>query len=224
MTTSTPTIAVFDFDGTLVTKDTFVILLKSAFKTQPWRCLLLLLLCPIFIINFIFRWDRSLPKSVFLWSMTVLRTKKEIIKFLSTTVEKSNDLRWFKEGFETIQKLKNQQIEIIIATASGQIWVRSLLRKKFPKAKLIIGTKLKFFAGGVVLSGKNCRDHEKLRQIQIQCGETFNWHSSWSDHIADIPILKAAQKPYIIQPKPEHIPIFKKEFGENVEILYWSAE
>lgn len=222
MTTATQTIAVFDFDGTLVTKDTFLILLKTGFKSQPWRCLLLILLCPIFLINFLIGGDRSLPKSVFLWCLTAFKTKKQMIQFLTQTVEASNELIWFQEGFETIQKLKDQQTKIVIATASGQIWVRALLRKKFPKANLIIGTKLKFFACGVVLSGKNCRDKEKLRRIQTQLGNHFAWESSWSDHLADTPILKAAHTPYIICPKPKHIPIFQKEFGENVKILNWN--
>lgn len=224
MTNIRPTIAVFDFDGTLVSKDTFVILLRAGFKSQPWRCLLLLLLCPIFIINFLVRGDRSIPKSVFIWCATAFKTKREIIRFLSTTAEQSNQVHWFKEGLETLQKLQNQQIQIVVATASGQIWVRTLLRKKFRNAKLIIGTKLKFFAGGVILCGKNCRDIEKLHRVKMQLGDDFVWHSSWSDHIADIPILKAAQTPHIISPTKEHVPIFKKEFGENVEILYWSPQ
>ena len=74
------------------------------------------------------------------------------------------------------------------------------------------------------MSGKNCRDSEKLRRIRMKVGNEVTWHSSWSDHIADIPILKAAQTPHIISPKPEHIPIFKATFGDNVEILYWSAK
>ena len=49
----------FDFDGTLVTKDTFLALLKFGFKTQPWRCLFLFILWPIFVINFILGGDLS---------------------------------------------------------------------------------------------------------------------------------------------------------------------
>lgn len=224
VTNATPKIAVFDFDGTLVAKDTFLALLKIGFKSQPWRGVFLLLLCPIFVLNFLLRLDRSLPKSVMLWSITAFRGKRNIIRFLNTTLKNSSQIRWFAEGIDTLERLHNENIEIVIATASGQIWVRSLLRNKFKNSKLIIGTKLKFFAGGVILAGKNCRDHEKLRRIQEQLitKQQFVWHSSWSDHIADIPILKAAQMPYIICPKKKHVPIFKKEFGENVTILYWN--
>ena len=113
---------------------------------------------------------------------------------------------------------------MIIASASGQLWIRALVRSKFKHSKIILGTRLKLWCGGVVLASKNCRNTEKLRRIREKLGNEFDWDSSWSDHIADIPILKAAKKPYIICPKPEHALTFKKEFGEDVTILNWTTQ
>lgn len=224
MNNTIPKIAVFDFDGTLVAKDTLLGLLKIGFKSEPWRLLFLFILWPIFIIKFIFRLDRSLPKSVFLWCITAFRGKKQIIRFLTQSLEASYEHLWFQEGLKTLNDLHKNNVQIVIATASGQIWVRSLLRKKFAHSNLIIGSRLKFFAGGVVLSSKNCRDVEKLHRIQKQMPKEFIWESSWSDHIADLPILKEAQTPYIICPKQKHVLIFKKELGENVKIFYWNTK
>jgi len=218
-----PKTAVFDFDGTLVAKDTLVSLLSHGFKTQPWRVIFLLLFCPIIITTVLLKLDRSIAKSVMLWSVTCFKTKKQTVNFLTKSVKKECENLWFKEGVPILHKLYEENKDIIIATASGQIWIRALLREKFPKAKMIIGTKLRFFMGGVILASKNCRNHEKLRRIREQLGSDFDWESSWSDHTADLPILKAATNPYIVSPKDKHLETFKKEFGEHMKVLIWKA-
>lgn len=219
-----PKYAIFDFDGTLVSKDTLLSILKICFKAQPWRLLFFIPFSPIILITYLFRLDRSLAKSLVLWSATFFKSKKQIIKIFNQDIIQECQPLWFQEGIQTLNKLYQEGQQIIIATASGQIWIRALLRKKFPHSKLIIGTRLKFCLGGVILASKNCRNSEKLRRIREQLGFDFEWVSSWSDHTADIPMLKEAQTPYIICPKKEHVVKFKKEFGEQVKILNWKTQ
>ncbi len=224
MNQTKPKYAVFDFDGTIVAKDTLISLLKLCFKSQPWRLLFLVPFSPIVFVTYLFKLDRSVAKSVVLWCATCFRSKKNIISLLNKDIISECENLWFKDAIQTLNQLRNEGHEIIIATASGQLWIRALLRTKFPHSKMIIGTRLKFFCTGVILASKNCRNQEKLNRIRKQLGHDFEWESSWSDHTADIPILKAAKKPFIISPKPEHLVQFQETFGAKMTVYNWETK
>lgn len=219
-----PKIAFFDFDGTLISRDSFFTLFKSALKDQLWRKVLVLLFFPVLVVTYLLKLDRSLSKSLMLWSVTVGRGKRGAVRFLTQTVSKHADLLWFDEATSILRDLKKSGVIIVVISASGTVWIRSLLRKKTKEVDFVIGSKLKFFLGGVVLASKNCLSEEKVNRIRSKFGEDFYWHSSWSDHIADLPILKRADKAYVVSPRKKHLPIFKKELGTNVPIFYWKSK
>lgn len=216
-----PSYAFFDFDGTLIAQDSFLILLKTGLRQQPWRILFIILFSPILLSTAIFKFDKTLAKSALLWSLTVFRGKKNSIFFLQDSVCKKMDQIWFEQSLAEFEKLKKEGVEIIIVSASGATWIRALLRNKFKNSKLIIGSKLGFFFGGVILKSKNCYQEEKLKRIEEILNKNFIWHSAWSDHIADLPMLKKAPLRFIISPKKKHLPIFKRELKDNYTLLPW---
>ena len=215
--------AFFDFDGTLISQDSFLILLKESLKRQPWRLLPLLLFSPILFFTGIFKLDKTLAKSLILWSMTIFLGKLKAIQFLKNTLPEKYPQIWFQQALEHLEALKKQNIEVVIVSASGQIWVRSYLKNKFQKNRLIIGSKLQFFCGGVILKSKNCYHEEKIKRIQALLGEDILWHSAWSDHIADLPMLKKASLRYIVCPKKSHLKIFQKELNNKFTLLNWTT-
>lgn len=215
--------AFFDFDGTLIAQDSFLILLQAGLKKQPWRIFFIILFSPILLSTQIFKFEKTLAKSLLLWSLTVFKSKKNAIHFLQKSIcNKSNQI-WFQEALAEFEKLKQQNVDIIIVSASGNTWIRALLRKKYKHIRLIIGSKLGFFLGGVILKSKNCYKEEKLKRIDEILGENFHWHSSWSDHIADLPLLKKAPLRYVICPRNKHKIIFDQEFNKNYILLKWTT-
>ena len=219
-----PQYAFFDFDGTLIAQDSFLFLLKSALKNQPWRILFLVLFSPILLLTGILKLEKTMAKSCLLWSMTALRTRKGIFSFFQTNMNLLAQKAWFSEAIGTLEQLKQENVEVIIISASGTPWLRALLRQKFTKSKLIIGSRLGFFAGGVVLKSKNCYEEEKIRRIEEQLGAEFEWHSAWSDHIADLPMLKKAKHAFVVCPKEKHRKIFEKELKGNFTLLNWTVD
>lgn len=216
--------AFFDFDGTLISKDSFILILKKIIKNQPYRLLIILIWLPIFILTGLLRLDKTLAKSLLLWSLTVGKQKRDCAKFLRNILKVESNEIWFQEVIPTFEKLNKEGVEIIIVTASGQAWVRGMLQGKYQNIKLVIGSQLTFFAGGVVLKSKNCYQEEKLKRIQQMLGDNIEWHSAWSDHIADLPMLSKAKKRNIICPKEKHLSVFKKELNNDFDLLQWSTK
>lgn len=222
--TTKPQIAFFDFDGTLIANDSFMLILKASIRQQPWRLALFFLFSPILFATLIFKLEKSLAKSTLLWSTTVLRGKINSIKFLKNTISEKSKEIWFNDAVEQFEKLRQENVEVVIISASGALWIRAILKDKFKHTKVIIGSRLQFFLGGVILKSKNCYEEEKLNRIQECLGDKFVWHSAWSDHIADLPMLKKAPLRYIICPKKKHIQIFDRELEKNYILLNWKTK
>ncbi|BBH53315.1 HAD-IB family phosphatase [Fluviispira sanaruensis] len=218
-----PRYAFFDFDGTLICQDSFLTLLRKGLKYEPWRILLLSALSPILIFTFIFKLNKTAAKSALLWSLTAGKSKRNAVRFLRAAVVEENKNIWFKEVNPTFEKLRAEGVEIVVVTASGQTWVRAMLNANKQKCKTVIGSKLTFFAGGVVLKSRNCYEEEKINRIHQALGQQFVWHSAWSDHIADLPMLIRSNERYIVCPKDKHIPIFTKELDKKFKLLAWNC-
>ncbi|WP_186644749.1 HAD-IB family phosphatase [Fluviispira vulneris] len=218
-----PRYAFFDFDGTLICQDSFLTLLHKGLKHEPWRILFLVALSPILILTFIFKLNKTAAKSALLWSLTVGKSKRNAVRFLRSTIVEENKNIWFKEVNPTFEKLRKEGVEIVVVTASGQTWVRAMLSANGQKCKTVIGSKLTFFAGGVVLKSRNCYEEEKIKRIHQALGQQFVWHSAWSDHIADLPMLIRSNERYIVCPKDKHIAIFTKELDKKFKLLAWNC-
>ncbi|WGL60008.1 HAD-IB family phosphatase [Pigmentibacter sp. JX0631] len=216
--------AFFDFDGTLISKDSFLIILKKIISNEPYRLFLLLLWTPFLLATAIFRLDKTFAKSVILWSLTVGKDKKLCAQFLRNILATESNSLLFTEVIPTFQQLKSQGIEIVIVTASGQTWVRGMLHGKVQNIRLIIGSELTYFAGGVILKSKNCYQAEKIKRIEKILGTNIEWHSGWSDHIADLPMLSLAKERHIICPKKKHLKIFEKNLNGNFKLHNWKAK
>ena len=184
--------------------------------------LFIVLISPILILTGILKLEKSHAKSAILWSLTVGKNKRKCARFLRNILVPESNSLWFQEANQIFEQLKAEGIEIVIVTASGQTWVRGMLQGKYQDFKTIIGSKLKFFAGGVVLKSKNCYNEEKIKRIHEMLGNEFIWQSAWSDHIADLPMLVKSQERFIICPKEKHKNIFKNTLGDNYKILNWN--
>jgi phosphatidylglycerophosphatase C len=197
--------------------------MKTGLKKQPWRILFILLFSPFLLSTVAFKLEKTFAKSLLLWSITAFRGKKGVLRFFNKTMSDVADKIWFREAIEQFNSLKNEKIEIVIVSASGQCWIRALLRSKFKNCKLIIGSKLCFFLGGVILKSKNCYKDEKITRIESILGKNIIWHSAWSDHTADLPMLKKSKQRYIICPKKNHLKVFQQELNNNFTLLNWTT-
>lgn len=219
--------AFFDFDGTLIAKDSFQTLQKYTLRTEPWRVFLLpLALCVYLYLTPFFGFDKSPLKSSLLWAMTFGKTKRQCVQFLKTVAQQDVARLFFSEVSATFAKLKQQNVRLIVISASGPLWIRAALAQEGLRPHTIIGTRLGFFLGGVIFTSKNCYKHEKLRRIRHTLGSDFIWHSSWTDHPADIPLLQQAphQARHLICPKSKHMASFLSALGPDLYVLYWKTQ
>jgi phosphatidylglycerophosphatase C len=213
--------AFFDVDGTVIAHDSFLLLARVTLRREPWRIVPLLLLAPIFFYTALSDCDRRWAKSALLWSLTCFRGRRATVRYFREFATQHAIRLWFAEASEVLAELRRQGTNICYVSASGQIWLRHLLNRADPHPKTVIGSRLGFRCGGVVLTSPNCYNAEKLRRIEELLGSHLTWEAAFSDHVADLPMLLKARRRYVISPKTKHLPRFRSELGESFELLTW---
>jgi phosphatidylglycerophosphatase C len=213
--------AFFDVDGTVIAGDSFLHLGRWRLSEEPWRVPILLMLSPIFMATYLFDLDRRWAKSALLWSLTVGKRKRTTVRMLNRELPQRLRPNWFCEATSTIEDLRKKGIHICYVSASGQTWVRGLLAQTDAGPKTVIGSKLGFFFGGVVLSSPNCYKSEKIVRIKERFGDDFEPTHAYSDHPADIPMLRMAQERFVVNPHAKNIGIFETQLQKPFEIVTW---
>ena len=222
--------AFFDVDGTVIAQDSFMLLVRKTLKAQPWRVLFFVLFCPVFVLTAIFKFDKQLAKSCTLWSLTVGRGRRNAVVHLRDAIQPELNALWFAEMGSTLAQLRSEGVHICYVSASGQVWVRALVNKKDPGPKSVLGSRLGFFAGGVVLVSPNCYGKQKLVRIsqrlatQGLAAENVLWHSGYSDHRADLPMLTPCARRYLICPTEQNRVAYQTAFRTEFTELTWHLE
>lgn len=216
--------AFFDVDGTIIAKDSFRLLILHLLMRQIWRLPLFVCALPIFFISVLLG-DRRWPKSVWLWCATVGHSRKSAVTLLKKVLAPHWRRLWFCEATTTLARLRQEGLHIVFVSASGQMWIRNLLAvMDGDKSKTVIGSKIGWFCGGLVLKSKNCFGHEKLARIFERLGDDIEWSEGYSDSWADIPMLAPCKKRYLICPNKKSLQRFKNIFGKQFIVTKWHID
>ncbi|WP_336039014.1 haloacid dehalogenase-like hydrolase [Acinetobacter calcoaceticus] len=194
-------IVVFDMDGTLLSNDSTKQWIKEALKDNVFRLSGAIFIMPIAIPLMKIKKYKSIGASLFLWLATVGLSDTELqesfIKFSEKIKAKSyDDLYWFMDGIQEMDKHIENGKKVIIVTAAPEI-LATVLVKSIGMNVNIIGTPLKKKIGGWI-GGEHCRHKEKVRRLELQ-GIKGPWFATYSDDIEDdYPILINSKNPYLI--------------------------
>jgi phosphatidylglycerophosphatase C len=217
--------AFFDVDGTVIAQDSFRILMRELIlKGSPLRAVLATLLFLFLVPARIFGLaEKTQFKSALLWSATVGLSNKAALTRIRNVVREHVLPLWFREVDDELQSLRAQGLRVCYVSASGEFWLRVLLNAQDRGPKLIIGTKLMRFCGGLALRGKNCLGEEKIRRLRKVIPASAIWQAAYSDHRADLPLLLASRNRTVVNPTPRNLESFQKSLGDGrFTVVHWT--
>lgn len=186
--------ALYDFDGTITTKDTTMLLLAALLKLRPWR-----------FIGLIWPLLKMIVSSD---SVSKQRYKNKAIGFL---IKDLSDLRLSVALIEFTNKVKflyrpsvlssiDQAIgdgcTVLVVTASPSFAIKDCL-SDIPV--IVLGTEFEiegsFYTGR--LKGENCYGIEKVKRINEWATSneiTLSVKSAWSDHFSDFDMVSLSAR------------------------------
>jgi len=189
---SAPRIAVFDFDGTLYSKDSLLDFCLYYYKKKPWRIWFLGVQAIYWVgwkLNFI---NTTRFKSRFIGF--IQGDPYEEVNKLSTEFW-SNNHGFNEHIIEALNRCRAQGYTPVVASASPNIFIAPACRTL--NIQHLVATSLHISTGGYQM-GENCRGSQKLDRVRALF-PAGSIEEVYSDNSDDLPLLNAATRGYMIK-------------------------
>ena len=198
-------IAVFDLDGTITRRDTYVDFLLFCFRCKPLK----LLKSPMLVFYF-FMYKSGARSNHWLKArflrLVVGGTKSQELnelahKFCMLTMRYNIK----KDALTEIEQLKDSGYKIVLATASFSFYVENIA-DQLGIDELLCTTAQVDSEGRLTgeIDGLNCIGEEKAQRLKVLQSER-GWGEidrAYSDDKVDLPLWKMAKTALVVDPKP----------------------
>src|SRR5690606_27792988 len=227
-------LVVFDFDHTLYDGDSGSHLFAWLIRRSWWRTALALLAAPVLGPLIAFLPTRRFGISGFVWIGTVGMHRSSTVDVLTDMyVEADREAiaaRLLPHALGVLQQHLDAGDRVVVATGAPPELARAILAFVAHEQVPVIGTAIGPRFGAVIAtrppSGpgtapRHCHAEEKMRMLREAGYGDID--VAYSDSSADLPLLRAAKHPVVVNPKPGRIDMFRRVLGSSTPILNWGC-
>lgn len=206
-----PDVVVFDFDGTLVSRDSVVDFCFRYAARRPHRLLLVILVAPLAALRRL--QSLSAAASVLLWALTVGASSRAFVLALRRYAERVLSGFAYEELFSELSREVAQGRRVVIATGAFPTLVRGVLRARGLPSLSVVGSRLRRRYGGFVAK-THCigrvKPLELARRLHIH-----DWDAIYTDSWADRSLIRAARRVTLVWPSPTLLVRVQKLAGDR---------
>ncbi|KRA17686.1 MULTISPECIES: haloacid dehalogenase-like hydrolase [unclassified Lysobacter] len=218
-------LVVFDFDHTLYDGDSGSHLFAWLIRRSWWRQLLALLIAPLFGPMIAYLPTRRVGISGFVWVGSVgMGGRREFDATIDRYVAAHTDeirRRLLPVALDVLHHHRERGDRVVIATGAPPELARAILafvaHEDVPVVGTLVGARL-----GAVGALRHCHSEMKMTMLR-EAGYTAPVEVAYSDSSADLPLLKAARRPVVVNPKPRRIEMFRRVLPPGTPILNWGC-
>jgi len=211
--TQKPTV-VFDFDGTIIPKDSYYDFTKRLISKSFFRVFLNILCLPLIVplvcIPPTRKWGFSIPcfLATVLQSSSLFKLRKEFVKWFL----KEPNTNIYQQALEDIKRHQSEGKEVVIISGCPKWLLQALVKAIGIRNVQIIGSKQKLLLSGLVIT-HHCYGANKI-SMATEAGQlTSNWMIGYSDSPTDIPMLNLCKKAVLINSSSSASNQFKKKLN-----------
>ena len=218
-------LVVFDFDHTLYDGDSGSHLFKWLLDRAWWRQLLAILVTPIAGPMVAWLRTRRAGISVYVWIGTVgLHRRRDLDALIDGYVEANATAirsHLLPIALDVLHKHREAGDRVVVATGAPPELARAILafvaQQDVPVVGSLVGPK--FGALGAI---RHCHHAMKMTMLR-EAGYTQPVAVAYSDSSADLPLLQAARKPVVVNPKAKRVAMFRRVLPPGTPILNWGC-
>jgi len=221
--TAPPKTVVFDFDHTLYDGDSGQHLVAWLLRRDWWRTLLALVLAPVFAPMIAHLPTRRRGLSAFVWAGTLGSNRRGMRPLLQRYLaEQAGPLRTrlLPTAIKVLQRHLDAGERVIVATGAPPALARGILALAGHGDLPVIGTEVGACFGGMHII-RHCHFEEKMHMLR-EAGH-IDIDIAYSDSSADLPLLKAARHPVVVNPRHARVALFQRVLPEGTPILNWGC-
>lgn len=218
-----PTI-VFDFDHTLYDGDSGSHLFAWLIRRSAWRMALALLATPVLGPMIAFLPTRRRGISGFVWIGTVGLHRPRTLDLLIDryVAQHTEELRsrLLPIALDVLHGHRMAGDRVVVATGAPPELARAILGFVAHETVPVIGS-LTGPRAGAILVTRHCHAEEKMRMLREAGYDGVD--IAYSDSTADMPLLRAARAPVVVNPKHGAIELFRRVLPAGTPILNWGC-
>nr|WP_255595475.1 haloacid dehalogenase-like hydrolase [Lysobacter sp. BMK333-48F3] len=216
---------VFDFDHTLYDGDSGSHLFAWLIKRSWWRMLLALLIAPVAGPMVAWLPTRRRGISAFVWIGTVglsrVRSLDAMIdRYVALHTEQIR-ARLLPIALDVLHRHRVQGDRVVVATGAPPELARAILafvaHEDVPVVGTLVGPRL-----GALAARRHCHSEMKMTMLR-EVGFDAPVEIAYSDSSADLPLLKAARAPVVVNPKAGRVEMFRRVLPPGTPILNWGC-
>lgn len=218
-------LVVFDFDHTLYDGDSGGHLVKWLIVRNPLRVLAALAASVVLGPMVAFLPTRRRGISGYIWIGTFgLHGRRSFDALIDQYVASHRDdvqQRLLPHALEVFRGHRVSGDRVVVATGAPPELARAILSFVAHEDVPVIGTAVGPRLGAVVAT-RHCHSEEKMRMLRERgYGDVA---VAYSDSSADLPLLKAARAPVVVNPKPAREAMFRRVLPPGTPILNWGCK
>lgn len=218
-------LVVFDFDHTLYDGDSGGHLFRWLIVRDWWRIVLALLIAPVFGPMVAFLPTRRVGISGFVWAGTVgLHRRDDLDIEIDRYVEIHHaqlKSRLLPIALVVLHRHREAGDQVVIGTGAPPELARAILAFVAQEDLPVVGTLVGPRLGGIGAK-RHCHAEMKMTMLR-EAGFTAPVAVAYSDSSADLPLLLAAEKPVVVNPKADAVDLFRKKLPAGTPILNWGC-
>jgi phosphatidylglycerophosphatase C len=218
-TAAPPAVVVFDFDGTLVGRDSVIDFALHYCARRPARLLALVAVLPLAALMRL-RSARA-AASVLLWAITVGASTRRFVVALRRYAR----LKLPHHAHEAIFAELTRHVQagdcVVIATGTLPALVRGLLGVRSYQRLPVVGSRLRRKWGGLVAE-THCVGRVKVRELERRFG-IVSWTSVYTDSFADRSLMSRASDITLVSPSPRTLSRTQRLLSEGVALRVLEA-
>ncbi|HLT44859.1 MAG TPA: haloacid dehalogenase-like hydrolase [Luteimonas sp.] len=217
-------LVVFDFDHTLYDGDSGSHLFAWLIRRSWWRTALALLAAPVFGPMVAFLPTRRYGISGFVWIGTVGMpgppTLDDAIDRYVAGHEAQIRARLLPVALDVLHRHREAGDRVVVATGAPPELARAILafvaHEAVPVTGTLVGPRL-----GAIVAVRHCHAEEKMRMLRELGHGAID--VAYSDSSADLPLLRAAKAPVVVNPKHGRVEMFRRVLPAGTPILNWGC-
>ena len=218
-------VVVFDFDHTLYNGDSFSHVVGWLLKRNPLRMAVALLATPVLGPMVAFLPARRRGITGYVWIGTFgLHGRRSFDAMIDLYVATHQDQireHLLPIALEVLRGHRAAGDRVVVATGAPPELARAILAFVTHQDVPVIGTTVgpRFGAMG---ARRHCHNEEKVRMLRERGYREIA--VAYSDSSADLPLLKAARAPVVVNPKAERVEMFRRVLPPGTPILNWGCK
>jgi phosphatidylglycerophosphatase C len=216
-------LVVFDFDHTLYDGDSGSHLFAWLLRRSTWRMALALLVAPVAGPLVAYLPTRRHGISVFVWigsvGLDVAAFNTMVDRYVDTHRDEIRS-RLLPAALAVLQRHRAAGDRVLVATGAPPELARAILAFVAHDDVPVIGTRIAPRLGGIGPQ-LHCHSHTKMRMIRDAGYGAID--IAYSDSSADLPLLQAARRPVVVNPKPGRVAMFRRVLPPGTPILNWGC-